>query len=164
MSLRPVVYKKFMLEHTIIKQAWGGSGPLSLIIVVPRFNSWDHSFFTFFKTSQNLGSGVRDSIMAMIMVRFTFEVYYISTNPNCTLLVHYRWHINKVSNINIHRRTCSHCHKISYLNTIPFAAKLSYGRIVLNSNKFWFWFTCFQHNPSWNINEIHSILRISCSN
>jgi len=62
-----------------------------LVVVVARFNSWDYFFFAFFKNFPNLGLGVRDSIRvrSTVKVRFTFHVYYVSTKPNCTLLVRF---------------------------------------------------------------------------
>jgi len=54
-----------------------------LVVVVARLNSWDHFFFTFFKTFQNLGLGasirtsVRVSIRIKAMVWVRFQVYLI---------------------------------------------------------------------------------------
>jgi len=53
---------------------------------------------------------------------FTFQgIRFTFTRPTslpsllysyCALLSRYRWRINKVSNIKVHKQTCSHCQKL----------------------------------------------------
>jgi len=89
-----------------------------LVIVVARFKSWDQFFFSFFKSFQSLGLGVRVSIKVGISVGlglglglgftvpFTFSRFLSSLlHSHHALLSCYRWRINKVSNIMIHRHT-----------------------------------------------------------
>jgi len=49
--------------------------------LVTRLNSWDHFFFTFFKTSQTFGLGV----IVKAMVKFIFCIYCISTKSTAFL-------------------------------------------------------------------------------
>jgi len=58
--------------------------------------------------------------LGSIGLRFTFCIYYVSTKPttfSCiTGTVIYKWWSNKVLNLKIHWRFCSHCLKLKWKN------------------------------------------------
>ena len=61
----------------------------------------------------------------MVMVRFTFYVYYVFSKPTAfslciTIVSHYKRQSNKVSDLKIHRQFCSHCHTKHHWHSLVF--------------------------------------------
>ena len=110
MCLRSAVPKIFSSALTLVT--------FILVVVVAHFNSWDHFLFSFFKTFQTFILGVSITVRAMVrlMVRlglglpFTFKLFLPSLlHSHCALLSSYRRQSNKISNLKIHGKFCSHC-------------------------------------------------------
>jgi len=76
-----------------------------LVVVLPRFNSWDQFFFPFFKSFQSLGLGIRARFRVYLLCSVHFYQAYCTRH---VLLPCYKRLSNEVSNMKIHRRFCSH--------------------------------------------------------